>query len=160
MSALHAIFAYGSNMDLQDLQRWLREKGRDPVAPERVEVGVLEHHRLVWNYRSPSRAGGAANVESAHGEHLPGVVLHVGDALLDAIDAKEGHPDRYARALRPARVGERHLDVWVYEVTDAWRKDEQVWPRRAYLDVMLRGARSHRLPDWHIDVLAALPTSD
>jgi hypothetical protein len=162
MKQTHAVFAYGSNMDLDDLARWLGERGHAALAPSAVEVGVLEHHRLVWNYRSPSRAGGAANVQRADGEHLPGIVLDVDDALLTALDVKEGHPQRYARALRDVRASPSGAprSAWVYEVTDAWRLDEDVWPRRAYLDVVLRGARFHGLPLEHLDALAATPTVD
>ncbi len=155
------VFAYGSNMDLDDLARWLRERGHPERAPLELSAAVLEGHRLVWNYRSPSRKGGAANVEVHAASSLPGVCLRVEPALLRALDEKEGHPQRYARALCRARLpGDRYVDAWLYTVTDAWRLDEPCWPRRAYLDVVVRGAKAHGLPAWHLEALAQVETVD
>jgi gamma-glutamylcyclotransferase (GGCT)/AIG2-like uncharacterized protein YtfP len=157
---LHAVFAYGSNMCLPDLARWLAERGHPQAAPAKTSPGLLLDHRLVWNYRSPVRKGGAANVQRADGEHLPGVVLHVEHALLVALDEKEGHPERYLRTERLVETDGEQLHAWVYEVTEEWRNDADIWPRRAYLDVMLRGAADHDLPREHLDMLRALPTMD
>jgi len=162
---LHAVFAYGSNMCLRDLARWLNEKGHGGLAPAHAEEGLLLDHQLVWNYRSPVRRGGAANVERmaedhAAGIHLPGVLLHVDAALLRAIDEKEGHPERYVRSERIVEVSGGPRRAWVYEVAEAWRHDQAIWPRRGYLDVMLRGAREHGLPERHIRDIGTTPTRD
>lgn len=155
------VFAYGSNMDLDDLARWLRERGHPERAPHEICAAVLEAHRLVWNYRSPARKGGAANIEAHAASSLPGVCLLVDEALLQALDEKEGHPHRYARQLRRVRIaGDRDAFAWVYAVTEAWCQDEPCWPRRAYLDIVLRGARTHELPTWHLDALAKVETVD
>lgn len=155
------VFAYGSNMDLEDLARWLRERGHPERRPLSMSAAVLEGHQLVWNYSSPSRKGGAANVEEAPLVSLPGVALLVEPPLLAALDEKEGHPDRYLREPRAVRLSDdRRVTAWLYTVTPLWRTPEPVWPRRAYLDVVLRGARAHGLPSWHVDALTKVPTLD
>lgn len=159
---MHRVFAYGSNMCLVDLARWLDARGYPALTPLAAEAATLDGWRLVWNYRSPSRDGGAANVERCpRGGALPGVLLTVCDELFAAIDHKEGHPDRYRRRVLPVRRGDgRSTDGWVYVVTDDWRQPADVPPRRAYLDVVLRGARAHRLPAAHLTTLAGLTTLD
>jgi gamma-glutamylcyclotransferase (GGCT)/AIG2-like uncharacterized protein YtfP len=155
------VFAYGSNMDLDDLARWLYERGHPERRPLSLCAAVLENHRLVWNYRSPSRNGGAANVEEAEATSLPGVALLVDEPLLVALDEKEGHPHRYRRQERSLLLDDgRRVTAWVYTVTEAWCTADPCWPRRAYLEVVLRGARKNGLPAWHVEALTKVPTLD
>ncbi len=161
--SMSRVFAYGSNMCLPDLARWLRAKGHRPPADLRPRPALLPGHRLVWNYFSPPREGGAANVEPCPGRALPGIVFDVDAELLAALDRKEGHPERYSRGDAPRTVelpAGGTLDAWVYVVTPAWARAEPVPPRRAYLDLLVAGARAHGLPGWHVAELLATPTAD
>lgn len=162
MSAPAWVFAYGSNMELDDLARWLGERGYPQLVPIAMEPGMLPGYRLCWNYRSPARKGGAANVEPCDGPPLPGLALAVDAALLEAIDHKEGHPERYKRELLPVMLASgRRIEAWVYRVTEDWRVEgEPVWPRGAYLELLLKGARHHGLPDWHIAALEEVPRAE
>lgn len=160
-SPMHRVFAYGSNMCLPDLARFLREHGHVSSLDVSVHPALLVGHRLVWNYFSPPRNGGAANVEVCEGRDLPGVVLEVDAPLLLSLDLKEGHPHRYARALRPVRlVAGESVDAWVYAVTPPYREPHRVPPRRAYLELLVEGARAHGLPEWHLAELLGTPTAD
>ena len=156
------VFAFGSNMNLADLRRWLRERALPDEGLLRAEPATLAGFRLIWNYRSQLRDGGAANLEEAPGVDLPGVAIAVHEAMLGYIDTKEGHPNRYRR-VRPHPVeldGGRSVDAWVYRVTEAFLQPPPVWPRRAYLDLMLAGAREHGLPAHYIAELEKTPTCD
>src|SRR5262245_18783457 len=97
-------FAYGSNMNVDDLRSWFEKKGHKDARIERYERATLPEYRLVWNYFSHSRKGGAANVERFEGAALPGIALHVNTAGLAAIDRKEGHPKSYSRCDAPVTV--------------------------------------------------------
>lgn len=155
--ATEAVFAYGSNMDLDDLAVWLAAKGY-PVERPRFAPAVLPGWRLVWNYTSPTRRGGAANIEPAPGHDLPGAVLWVGRGLLRAIDHKEGHPERYRRQRLTVQLEAGPLEVWAYVVTPAWRTSSESRPRRVYVETIVRGARMMGLPEAHIAALAATRT--
>ena len=130
-------------MHLEDLARWMREHGFAAPSIADVAVAYLEDHRLAWNYRSPRRKSGAANVVAAPGQRVPGVVLTVDETTLAALDRKEGHPNRYTRGEAPVTLaletGGTTLG-WVYRVTEAWLLEEPVWPSRAYLDLIIEGA--------------------
>lgn len=162
-AALEAVFAYGSNLDLDDLARWLAEKGY-PVERPPITAARLPGWRLVWNYDSPTRRGGAANVEpieaGAPPQDLPGAVLHVSPALLAAIDHKEGHPERYRRRRLTVYGAAGPLRAWVYVVTPPWRAARVIAPRRVYLDTVLRGARALGLPADHIAAIAGTVVLD
>ncbi len=157
------VFAYGSNMDVADLRRWLVDRGHDQPRVERVEVAVVPGYQLVWNYHSRARRGGAANVEPAAGRELPGLALQVDAPTLAGIDLKEGHPHRYRRG--PKRVplelesGER-LRAWLYVVLPGFTESSFIAPRRAYLELVLGAAERHAFPDWYLDELRATPTAD
>lgn len=156
------VFAYGSNMHLWDLGQWLRGRG----FPDRVaesHAAVLEGHRLVWNYYSRSRRGGAANVEPSTGNHVHGVLLGVSSETLAGIDAKEGHPNVYSRGVQPRRTRRASCGTpvlaWVYEVQPHWRQSRQVRPSCHYRRLMLEGAQAHGLPAAYLVALRALSTT-
>lgn len=156
---LHAVFAYGSNMDLDDLERWLAAEGY-PVERPPATVAALPGWRLVWNYDSPTRRGGAANIEPDPAAVLPGALLHVSDGLLRAIDHKEGHPERYRRQRARVDGPAGPVEAWIYVVTEGWRAHAAMHPRRVYLETVLRGARAFGLPAAHVDAIARTPTLD
>jgi hypothetical protein len=161
---MHWIFAYGSNMHLPDLQRWLRDQGYDHPGPSRVEVASVQDFELAWNYRSASRAGGAANAMPRAGSELRGLALEVDEALLMAIDEKEGHPVRYDRGEAPVcaelmRAG-RSIEAWLYRVTPAFEAPYAVAPRRAYLNLILEAAAHHELGQHYVTHLHTTPVED
>lgn len=157
------VFAYGSNMHLVDLARWMRDRRLGDLGSPSVQRALLPKHRLVWNYYSPPRRGGAANIEPCEDGDLPGVVIDVDARLLAAIDRKEGHPERYSRGERPRPVrleSDVWTEAWVYVVRPPYRKPHPVHPRREYLELMIEGARGHGLPTWHLELLLSTPVAD
>lgn len=155
----HRVFAYGSNMHLPDLRGWMRGRGHGDAEVLSSAAATLWGWELVWNYRSPARNGGAANVRERIGAALPGVILEVDDAGLRALDEKEGHPGRYSRGESPVALdgsgGE--AGAWLYVVRPEFRVEGMIPPRRAYLELVLAGARAHGLPEAHLRELEGVP---
>ena len=148
-------------MHLPDLARWVASRELPPPVIRCARVVTLHDYELAWNYRSPGRRGGACNVRRVAGRSVPGVALRIDAATLDAIDAKEGHPQRYSRGAAPVPVelpDGGALHAWVYEVTEAWRQAGPVPPRPEYLNLVIEGARRFGLPQWHLRILQATPT--
>jgi hypothetical protein len=157
------VFAYGSNMNLGDLRRWLAERQFSEAGLLGAESAVLAGFQLAWNYRSLHRDGGAANMKEAPGASLPGLALAVDQVTLHAIDKKEGHPGRYCRGEQPRSVElvrGGSVAAWVYQVSEPYLKPPPVWPRRAYLELIITAAREHDLPASYIADLEATPTCD
>ena len=152
------VFAYGSNMHLADLRRWFDSHGLGRARLGRVHPALLPDHRLLFDYHSPSRDGGAANVEPAAGREVPGLVLQVNSQALAGLDEKEGHPARYLRSKVPVRLlsGEKLL-AWLYVVTPKYRRAHHVPPRRSYLALMLEVAKERGFPESY---LAELRTTE
>jgi len=75
------IFAYGSNMNPEDVSNWLKGSDYDPQRISKLienliksaKVGVLEGYELVWNYYSSTRGGGAVNIQERVRKEVWGV---------------------------------------------------------------------------------------
>ena len=159
------VFAYGSNLHIRDLKHWLRHYGFSDQGILQVCPAILDNYKLVWNYYSPVRKGGAANVQPAKGHQVFGAVLELTPETLPGIDRKEGHPERYNRGLRPMPA--LSLDrtttymAWVYEVQPAFQTQTCTQPTREYFEIMLEGIHQIGLPDhWVQKVQASLPQPD
>jgi hypothetical protein len=155
---LHWLFAYGSNMDWDDICRWLQENGHPEMFPRQTATATLEGYKIVWNYRSVARKGGAANIGKEPGAQTPGLLLQIDDTLLGVIDKKEGKA--YERWLNPFQNVDGHGQVmaWVYEVKDEYCHDRFIPPTKVYLETVLSGVQKAGLPSWHYDNLAQTPT--
>ena len=155
------VFAYGSNMHLADLERWMASRPPPRGRILRAEAAHAEGYRLVFNYYSPTRQGGAANVEAAPNRRLPGVAMELDEAALGAIDVKEGHPHRYHRSeARIVLANGLGLDAWIYMVRPEYRAAEPVLPTRHYRRLLVEGALEFGLPEAHITGLRKLETCD
>jgi hypothetical protein len=161
-SDLHWVFAYGSNMHLPDLKRWLGAQGCSKTGIHQITPAILEGFELVWNYWSPVRQGGAANVQPASCQRsVFGALLQVDTPTLLALDTKEGHPERYSRDPEPLRCHPLDksppVDAWVYQVTAAYRSTTPVPPSLSYLTLLIEGAEELKLPGTYIDTLRTTP---
>ena len=157
---MHWVFAYGSNMDLEDLGLWLTNSNLPPARIVQAQVAKLVGYRLVWNHFSATRGGGVANIEPADSD-LPGVALRVDHQTLAALDRKEGYPSRYGRSLTAAVLASGTcIQAWAYRVRAELVLEEAVHPSRHYKGILVRGATRFGLPAEHISHLSELPTCD
>ena len=159
-ASLLEVFAFGSNLDPTDFNAWcLREQGLTPLMLPQFR-GWLRGYRLCWDYFSPVRRGGAANICIDPGGAVAGTVFRVDASTLNALDIKEGHPTRYRRiCVKVESMDQPELtqDVWTYTVTDEFRRSRPVAPTPHYLEVMLRGIRAQGLPDsWRDFVIGSV----
>jgi gamma-glutamylcyclotransferase (GGCT)/AIG2-like uncharacterized protein YtfP len=157
---MHWVFANGSNMHLGDLRRWLTTSDLPPGRILQAEAAKLVGYRLVWNYYSPARAGGAANVEPAD-EELPGVALRLDAEAFQALDRKEGYPERYGRTQARAFLARGEaIEAWVYVAQARHVEPDPIPPSRRYRELLLEGAAAFGLPEAHLAALRALATCD
>ncbi len=155
------MFAYGSNMNLADLRRWMRDHDHLDVRIDDIVRATLPDHRLVWNYYSAFRRGGAANIEGAPGRRLPGIAMRVCARTRAAIDAKEGHPNVYRRTEVSIELdGGGIVTADAYIARPERCHPTPQWPTRAYLDLLISAALEHRLPDDHVAALSAIRVVD
>ncbi len=147
MAAHWYYFAYGSNLNSADLERYCRTWGFCPDALRFVRKAWLLDHHPVYHYRSPSRRGGALDVLPAIGHLTPGVLFAVDPEGWDLLDRKEGAPRRYARrTVYAVDTNGGLFEAMTYSVTCRHRRATHVAPTPAYAAVVENGLREHGLP--------------
>jgi len=134
-------FAYGSNLNLVDLESWCQRMGRPPALM--VQAGVpafLPDHELVFDYLSPSRKGGVLDLRSSVGRIVPGALFDVTEEDLRTLDLKEGVPLIYHRVEKRVLLGDgREVQARAYEVAPAYRLPPPVAPADAYVAIVAAG---------------------
>lgn len=92
------IFAYGSNLDVAQMER------RCPSARVRAEAR-LANHRLAFAGYSHGWRGAVATVAPAKGRIVRGIVYAISKEDLMRLDGFEGAPRSYERRVYPVRLG-------------------------------------------------------
>ena len=132
----HPYFAYGSNLCVRQMAL------RCPDAAD-PRPAVLADHDWLINQR------GVATVEPLTGSQVHGVLWHVSEHDLAALDSAEGVPVRYRRDRLTVHTNDGLSPAWVYI-------DHRVTPgppRPGYLPRVIDGAVEHGLPQRWIDFL-------
>lgn len=146
-------------MNEEDLGRWCREHGYQPIMFKSARRAILEAHELVFNYYSPSRGGGAANIEPSQSGYVEGVLFGICEDDIYKIDRKEGCPCYYQRSYVTVQLenGSAVSDVVTYKVVEA-RKGGPHEPTREYMDIVIKGAQKHGLSPGYIRKLSSIRT--
>ena len=155
-------FAYGSNLDPQQMAQ--RCPGHSVVG-----VAELPDHKLTFPLTSHDWGGGVASVVETHSGSVWGVVYELSADDLAALDGYEhfvgaNNPhnlyDRVSTTVQLVRPEDgsfpRRLRAWIYVAGPANPSP----PSRRYLEAIVRGAKSHHLPDDYVTRLAATPVVD
>jgi len=134
-------FAYGSNLDLEDLARWAQRAGCGPPDLRFEARAWLPDHALRFHYRSPARGGGALDVTPRLGAAVSGALFVTGG--FELLDRKEGVAEgRYERfRCRVIREDGALAQAVSYRVRAAHRRPHHVPPTEAYLATVRRGMR-------------------
>ena len=144
-------FAYGSNLNPSDLNRWCRDREERGDFLEFHSTGVLRDFSARFTLFSNTRSGGVLDVVPQQGHEVPGVLFTVtrtdGWRLLDL---KEGVPSHYVRANVGVSVeGKEMIQAITYTVA-AHRRQAHVIPHQHYVDVVCEGLNQWGLDASHI----------
>jgi len=148
-------FAYGSNMDKPDLDKWCSIHNYPPVKILSTEVAILRDYELLFNYNSHTREGGAANIMKNEGSSVYGLLLDVNDDALDVLREKEGYPYCYEELLVEVENADKSIitDVLTYEVVPEKRDSEHIPPTQQYMKLLIRNAKKYGFPGEYIECL-------
>ena len=155
-------FAYGSNMDKEDLDKWCEEKGHPKIKFLSVLPAKLKGYKLTFNYFSTSRNGGAANIMKSEGDCVYGLLIELTEDDLKTIRIKEGCPNNY----KEIEVSVEEFDgtvvqgVKTYKVVKEHEKIKHQPPTKYYMQLIIRNARRYNFPDNYIDFLESIKTRD
>lgn len=137
-------FAYGSNLNEDDLIKQCKKKGLDIPKLSNPKPFRLEGYKLGFTRKSKDRKGGVADLISSPGDFCWGVVFDIAQQDLDILDVKEGvEYGSYRQLILPN-------GMITYEVM---KKENFVKPHVDYVDLIIDGARHYGLPQSWIDKL-------
>ena len=139
-------FAYGSNMNWEQMQR------RCPSA-RFVCVASLADYSFAIARHSRLRNCGTANIFPDPGSTVWGILYHVSEADLEILD---GFEDGYVRenvSVVQNKAGEPAIETLVYI---AQREDNAPLPNPEYKRLMVQGARYWKLPLSYVAMLERL----
>jgi cation transport regulator ChaC len=146
-----AVFAYGSLMCAAEL------RGTCPSA-QPLGRARLDGYRLAFTRLSRKWRAGVADIVRSDGDAVWGVVFTVPASEMDGLRAREGAGVGAYREIDVRVVADcGELRARAYEVVD--KEPEHVPPAAAYVDLMIAGAREHRLPVRYAERLSALPAT-
>ncbi len=150
-------FAYGANMHSGTL------RDRRGVHYERAVAGRLWGWQLVVDKPSLFGLGGAfANIVPQNRASVLGVLFEVTADDLAHIELTEGvllrNYERVAVTVRPLRPRSApHVPAFTLVSS---RRDPSLLPTRRYMDLLIAGAREHRLPARYVAALRRVPTGE
>lgn len=130
----HYYFAYGSNTNIQQMQR------RCPDA-ENIGIGILSGYRLIFR--------GPADIELDLDSETFGVLWQISDSDLKSLDYYEGFPTKYLRQ----RVLVWHNDLkyvtaWVYAMADQSYRSK---PKDHYYEICCQGYLDNSLETFQLN---------
>ncbi len=137
-------FAYGSNMDFPQMRE------RCPSAVFTC-IASLKDYRLAFTRKSKKRGCGVADVLSANGQIVWGVVYDIPDTEMPDLDSKEGvNSNSYVR--RPGTVYRDGDETKLLntEIYFAVPQQNPPLPNQAYKDLIVNGAKYWKLPPDYI----------
>lgn len=136
--SLRYYFAYGSNMDEQQMYRRC-------MCPELMGLATLPG----WRFRINSR--GVATVVPEDGSTVYGVLWVIDEEDEQRLNRYEGVDAGYyvKRTETVYGEGEVALEALLYVATD----DEPGSPRPGYLEWIVAAACRHGLPPWYVEEL-------
>ena len=153
-------FAYGSNMDEQDLKEWCEKKKRSYPEWKLLGIACLENYALSFNYYSTGRNGGAANLMQCPDSKVYGLLFEIiKDYDLETIREKEGHPKYYEETPVTVKYEDKSIsNVKTYKVVKEKEKSEQQRPTKYYMNLILNNAHVHGFPTEYIRLLERIET--
>ena len=141
----HLILAYGSNLNHHDWGKFCRRHGYPVDILQFEETVKIPDHKLVFDWYSSSRKGGAANIKKAVGHYVDAVLFSTNDQGIQALRQKEGHPYAYLETeVNALRNDGSEVKANTYLVPQsAQRKYER--PTREYYDICKEGYEAYGL---------------
>jgi gamma-glutamylcyclotransferase (GGCT)/AIG2-like uncharacterized protein YtfP len=148
-------FAYGSNLNQQDRERWCFNKGTRDFVEGVGEVAFLPDHELVFHYYSHSRQGGALDIKHRRGQLVEGALFKIKKGGWRWLDQKEGIGAAYQRKnCTVLTVDGRAISALTYEVIPGRRESAFVEPGKSYPEIVAKGLIHHGLGTSMLDAVA------
>lgn len=159
---MHQYFAYGSNMDKEDLNTWCDEKKFPKITPKSIIPAKLVGYRLAFNYFSSSRNCGTANIMEVENGEVYGLLMEIDNDELQIIRKKEG----FSKCYKEVRIcvysfeGQRLGQAITYKVVKNRESNCHEPPSKNYLCLIISNAIKYLFPSFYIKALKRIETKE
>ena len=151
-------FAYGSNMNKKDLDKWRKKKKYSRIELISPIKATLPNYKLCFTHYSYSRKSGVADIFYCDGKKVEGILCQVSENDLRKIDIKEGAPDVYRRKIVNVVLDNGTTQCAItYEVRE---KEGAFLPSRQYMNTVIEGAKAHHLSKNYISKLEKIKVKE
>jgi hypothetical protein len=154
-------FAYGENMNVARLKKWLFQRGGRPDGIGSMQRAVLSGYKLVFNVHKeiPWKAG-IANLEASEKGQVEGVLMEVDNTTDSHIQRKEGFPASSKR-IDVSVIGDQEKEYDKVTAYLSTRADDgkSHAPTKAYMDLLLEAAGDFEFSDKYVSSLKKVKTT-
>ncbi len=142
-------FAYGSNLNLNDLREYEKRKGLNEKKSFVYSINILDEifflpdYQLQFSVYSRGREGGVLDVTPKIGHKVAGKLFEVDN--WDLLDKKESSPNFYKKI--PISVIDENgktFDSFTYVVSSK-NKEEYVKPNQTYVKIVSEGCKEFKI---------------
>jgi cation transport regulator ChaC len=150
-------FAYGSNM----LEEWIRNEDRAPGAIF-MGLGQIFGYKLRFHKRSNDGSGKCNIIRSDLKTDLVyGIVYEFPQEQLCSLNQAEGLNYGYHQECKiPVRMQDGCEKYMLIYIADNIAIDDELKPYDWYYQLVICGAKEHRLPDEYISYLETITTTE
>ncbi len=141
-------FAYGSNLNLEDLKKWCEKRNEDIPKLENPKITKLENFAIGFTRNSNERGGGVADLIFSKENFCYGIIFDATKYDFKILDKKEGVKEDKTGAYERLEL-ENDVITYKVRVKDA----DFIQPSDEYLNIIIDGARNHKLPNGWIEKL-------
>ena len=156
-------FAYGPNMNLADFGNWCELRKVRHLRIFTKQPAILRDFKLVFDHYSSDFQCGIANLRPTPGEMVEGVIFNISDEDLWIIKKKNGVPGIYEEHVDPVTVyqyDETPVRPIKFFTIPEERCKPDLKPSKAYLQIIIDGAKAEKLHPEYIAKLQSIPTQD
>ena len=152
-------FAYGSNMDKEDLDIWCKKFSFSPIKFISIKKAILWGFKLTFNYLSPSRGYGAANLMPSKNDHIEGILCEINEEDFKKISGKEGTPYFYEEIKITVEAdGKKIENASSFKAVRSREENRHVPPKKSYMDLIINNAKKYGFSPEYIEFLESIET--
>lgn len=154
-------FAYGSNLDLDDLKKWCNKSDQTfPVDECSGIQAILPDYILIFNMYYPGRKGGVLNIQKSPDQAVQGVLYETLPNGLNSLDIKEGVPNYYERKIVTVFTENgTAVKAITYKINPEKTEDHFIRPSDEYANIVLKGSEEFGLDTRMLKATAAGQTA-
>ena len=140
-------FAYGSNMNPEIFKTYC------PTAIAITHIR-LKGYRLAFTRKSQKWDGGVADLVESKYFSVWGVIYEITDeSEIEHLDKKEGLGRAYKKEILNKVKHQDGSDYDFFTYTVIEKSSEEILPSQKYIDAIITGATSHKLPESYLNFL-------